>query len=162
MAVVAAWVRRLIMMAVVFPRFENPIMLCAIEIGMLIAGITTLARGELKLGNNWTIRGMPAYLIGVILTATLPLIAAIGFVAGFMMGLTGNEESLPWLAAVDLGGVALSGIACMIVAALAGDSEKADQPQSAATPYLPPLVSRPMDPANPYATPSYYPDEQRR
>ena len=140
-------------------------MLCAVEIGMLIAGITALSRGEVKLGNNWVIRGMPAYLMGIILTATLPLIAGIGFVSGFMMGLTGNEEALPMLACVDLGGVALSAVACLIIAALAPNTAEAEQvaptPTSSA-PYVPPFISRPMDPANPYATPSYFQDEQRR
>lgn len=141
-------------------------MLCAIEIGMLIAGITALSRGEVKLGNNWIIRGMPAYLIGIILTATLPLIAGIGFVSGFMMGLTGNEKALPMLACVDLGGVALSAVACLIVAAFAPNAEADDQVAAPAptpsTPYVPPFISTPMDPANPYATPSYFRDEHGR
>ena len=138
-------------------------MLCAIEIGMLIVGIMALSRGEVRLGKNWSIRGLPALAIGAILAATLPLIAAVGFVSGFMMGLTGNEKALPMLAAVDLGGVALSAVACLIIAALSPNADEAESEAPAASaPFVPPFLSQPTDPANPYATPSYYPDEQRR
>jgi hypothetical protein len=138
-------------------------MLCAIEIGMLIVGIMALSRGEVRLGQNWSIRGLPAYAIGAILTATLPLIAAIGFISGFMMGLTGNEKALPMLAMVDLGGVALSAVSCLIIAALSPNADNAEpEVPASSTPYVPPFISQPMDPANRYATPSYFGDEQRR
>jgi hypothetical protein len=63
-------------------------MLCCIgEIALLIFGIVTLVKGELKVGGGRVVRGVPARLCGLILF--IPLLLGEGFevVYGFRLGL---------------------------------------------------------------------------
>jgi hypothetical protein len=61
-------------------------MLCLIaEIAMAIFGIITLVKGKFSLTQNRVVKGIPAYVIGIILTATFPVILCVGFFAGIVM-----------------------------------------------------------------------------
>jgi hypothetical protein len=48
-------------------------MLCILEILCLVYGIITLAKGKFPVGKTREVRGAPAYLIGVILLAIIPV-----------------------------------------------------------------------------------------
>ncbi len=55
------------------------------EIGMTIFGIIALTRGKFSLTRNRVVKGIPAYAIGIILTATFPVLFCAGFFAGIVM-----------------------------------------------------------------------------
>lgn len=48
-------------------------MLCILEILCLVYGVITLAKGKFSVGKTREVRGAPAYLIGVILLAIIPV-----------------------------------------------------------------------------------------
>jgi hypothetical protein len=61
-------------------------MLCLIaEITMTIFGIITLAKGKFSFTRNRIVKGIPAYVIGIILIATFPVILSAGFITGVVM-----------------------------------------------------------------------------
>ena len=60
-------------------------------IGMIIAGITTLIRGRLKLSNTKEVKGVWAYLLGLALMAALPL----GFLVAFIYMLMNVDFNKP-------------------------------------------------------------------
>ena len=62
------------------------------EIAMMIFGIITLVRGKFNLMRNRIVTGAPAYAIGIILTATLPLIMGIGFVIGVVLTINAHGQ----------------------------------------------------------------------
>ena len=55
------------------------------EIAMTIFGIITLAKGKFSFTRNRVVKGIPAYAIGIILTATFPILIGVGFIIGFVM-----------------------------------------------------------------------------
>ncbi len=61
-------------------------MLCLIaEIAMTIFGIITLVKGKFSFTQNRVVKGIPAYAIGIILTATFPVLFCGGFIIGIIM-----------------------------------------------------------------------------
>jgi hypothetical protein len=48
-------------------------MCCVVEILSIVLGIMTLVRGRFSLGKDKEVRGAPAYLIGVVLLAIIPV-----------------------------------------------------------------------------------------
>lgn len=51
-------------------------MCCLVEIGMFVFGIVTLVKGRFQLSRTKVVVGAPAYVIGAILTAVLPVVLA--------------------------------------------------------------------------------------
>src|SRR4051812_30948683 len=56
-------------------------MMCVLQILSIIYGIMTLVRGRFSVGKTKEVRGAPAYVIGVVLLATIP----VGIVAFFVL-----------------------------------------------------------------------------
>jgi hypothetical protein len=96
-------------------------MLLAVEIVMLVWGIITLAKGQIKLTSNRTITGKHAYIIGALLTSTVPLIFAIAFVVGFISAMNnpGRPIDNMFFSLVDISVVAIMAILIFIVASFA-------------------------------------------
>jgi hypothetical protein len=63
-------------------------MLLALEIGMLVFGIVTLAQGKITFSRTKVVEGAPAYITGVILLLPLPL----AFMVGIMVGLEAAQK----------------------------------------------------------------------
>jgi hypothetical protein len=55
------------------------------EIAMTIFGIITLVKGKFSLTQNRVVTGVPAYAIGIILTAAFPVLFCGGFFIGIVM-----------------------------------------------------------------------------
>jgi hypothetical protein len=58
-------------------------MLCCLEILSVVLGIMTLVRGRFSFGKTKEVRGGPAYLIGVILLATIPVAVVAAVILNF-------------------------------------------------------------------------------
>jgi hypothetical protein len=58
-------------------------MICALEVLALIYGIMTLVRGRFSWGKTKEVRGAPAYVIGVVLMATIPLAMLLWVIFNF-------------------------------------------------------------------------------
>jgi hypothetical protein len=92
-------------------------MLCILEIACLTFGITILVRGRVSLSAKKEVRGGPAYLIGLLLIAILPLAAGIGLVVGIQQAQQGNAVGFnPAFALIDLGVVGVLGISALLIA----------------------------------------------
>lgn len=135
-------------------------MLCVIEIAMTICGIIILVRGQANLTKNRVVTGAPAYVIGSILTATLPLLLTIGIGMGVALAASKGVEKVagnPLLFLVDIVGVALIAAVCVVVA-LIGSKRPERIPMSAPPSQFGPPTFPPVDPSNPYQSP--YGDRQ--
>jgi hypothetical protein len=102
-------------------------MCCAAEIGMMIFGIITLARGKFSLTKNLVVTGTPAYVIGIILTVTLPLNMGIGFLIGVIFAIQAhgqpvNAQQLQTPAMIAE--VATTGIALLLVVVIAAAASR--------------------------------------
>jgi hypothetical protein len=92
-----------------------------LEIGMLVFGIVTLVKGRITLSGAKVVTGAPAYVIGGLLTATLPMALVIGVGLGFFVGMQAAAQHRPmpplegaiW---VDIGVVLLMGLICVVIA----------------------------------------------
>src|SRR5687767_13089694 len=108
-------------------------MFCAIEIGLTVLGIailiTTLAQGRFPVGTDRELRGAPAYFVGGLLTAILPiaLIIACGVVGNkFAQGREDeleNEDETSYLW-IDIVAIAGCGIPAGIIAAVGNKPKK--------------------------------------
>jgi hypothetical protein len=58
-------------------------MLCVLEVLSLVYGIMTLVRGRFSLGKTKEVRGAPAYVIGVVLLATIPVAVVAAIIINF-------------------------------------------------------------------------------
>ena len=58
---------------------------------MLIAGIMTLKKGELKISSSSISRGKPARTAGLLLVVALPAILVVAAVGAFAMSTSGTE-----------------------------------------------------------------------
>jgi hypothetical protein len=128
------------------------------EIGMTILGIVTLVRGRITVVRSKELRGIPAYLVGVLLVGTYPLIFMTAFTAGIVAVLTGNDLQAAKSAgaACEFGSVAFILLASVVLALIWGhDSNGATPlpPWTAPVNQSPIPPSLPMDPNNPYAPP---------
>ncbi|HUE72699.1 MAG TPA: hypothetical protein VMP01_17570 [Pirellulaceae bacterium] len=65
-----------------------------VEIIMTIMGIVALVKGEIKVIGKHPVRGIPAYIIGGLMTATLPMAFAVGFIAGFVLAVRGQAANV--------------------------------------------------------------------
>jgi hypothetical protein len=131
-------------------------MCCIAEIAMMVFGIMTLVKGKFSLSRNQVIVGAPAYAIGGILTATLPVVFAIGIVIGIAhVAKNGNQPLDPSeYAYLDL---IIVPVVLLIVAMIAWAAPKRD----ARSPFgnredahVLDVKYQPMDPENPYASPT--------
>jgi hypothetical protein len=104
-------------------------MILGIEIATLVMGIIALFKGQIKLSKKRLVKGTPAYIIGIILTCTLPAIMAAGFVIGFLHAMNHPNVPLDPLKFIflDVGGLAISAILVFIIAALSPNSIDEDQ-----------------------------------
>ncbi|MEE2641569.1 MAG: hypothetical protein VX768_13150 [Planctomycetota bacterium] len=75
-------------------------MFCIFEIAMLVIGIVIVSKGEIRMGGK-VCRGLPAYAVGGILIAALPLM----LIAGFVIGVLIRMESGPEMGADELAGL---------------------------------------------------------
>jgi heme/copper-type cytochrome/quinol oxidase subunit 2 len=131
-------------------------MVLGIEIAMLVMGIITLFKGQIKLSKNRLVTGLPAYIIGIILAGTVPLIMVIGFVIGFnaAMNANGRPVDLSKYFYIDLIVVPASVLIVCIIAFLSpnGMDKKQTPPSDVFPQNNPPLDLPPMG-DNPYASP---------
>ena len=67
---------------------------CILEILSVVYGILTLVRGRFALGTNREVRGAPAYVIGVVLLATIPVAVLAAIVLNFDDIVKGNQAAL--------------------------------------------------------------------
>jgi len=58
-------------------------MCCVLEILSVVYGIMTLVRGRFSLSKHKEVRGVPAYVIGVILLATIPVAVVAAIILNF-------------------------------------------------------------------------------
>jgi hypothetical protein len=65
-------------------------MLCVLEVLSLVYGIMTLVRGRFAWGKHKEVRGAPAYVIGVVLLATIPVAVVVAIVLNFDDIMKGN------------------------------------------------------------------------
>jgi fructose-specific phosphotransferase system IIC component len=94
------------------------LILLSIEIVMMILGIVTLCKGQLKFSENRIIAGLPAYFIGIIFTSTLPLLFVIEFIMGWI-----HAKKYPFMRVdgakylyIELIGIACSAFLALIIA----------------------------------------------
>ena len=137
-------------------------MCCLVEIGMMVFGIVTLVKGRFPVSKNRVVTGGPAYLIGAILTGTLPILFAVGLFIGFMaVARTGRQPRIEDYAYLDL---IIVPIILLIVTAIALSTAKTtedtvqqrlERPGGA---FVPPTNFPPQDPENPYSSPSAPPE----
>lgn len=129
-------------------------MCCAVEVGLFIFGVITLAKGR-YVSRNRVIEGAPAYLIGVILVMIVPFNFLIGLVFGVVWtirnGAPPNVNQMPWAAGIEAFVVLLALVSVMLIGAIAGKSKDELSLPFAGPPLHPPF--RPIDPDNPYAAP---------
>ena len=129
------------------------------EIGMTILGIVTLIRGRVTVIRDREVRGIPAYVVGVLLLGTYPTIFATAFTAGVIAALTGNVDKATQIgAACEFGSVVLILVASSVIAFVWGRRPGEMPPQPPANwDALSPGSGQPtppMDPKNPYAPPA--------
>ena len=135
-------------------------MCCAVEIGMMVFGIITLVRGRFQLTGNKVVSGAPAYIIGAILTATLPLLFVVGMGLGLMLAMK-NPGRPPDVGALAFLDFIIVPVVLVIVLVIALATAREPQRRPLVDPLLqggmplgvPP--TQPMDPNNPYAPPQW-------
>lgn len=135
-----------------------------VEIIMTIMGIIALVKGELKVIGKHPVRGVPAYIIGGLMTATLPMAFAVGFIVGFVLAVRGQaanvQENMPLIAGLEAAVVIGNLLVCIVLSAIFAK----EPPPPGALPQgfpqfpnqdtgYPPRPSPPMDPTNPYTPP---------
>jgi hypothetical protein len=95
-------------------------MLCVLEIACLVFGIVILAKGRVSLTARKEVRGGPAYVIGLLLIAVLPVAVTLGIVVGLNAaqnaGGGGGFRLNPAFALIDLGVVVVLGLIALVVA----------------------------------------------
>ena len=69
---------------------------CILEIAAVVYGIMTLVRGRFNYGKTKEVRGAPAYVIGVILLATIPLAVVLYLVLNFDDLQKGGQQPFQW------------------------------------------------------------------
>lgn len=73
-------------------------MCCAFELSMCLFGLVVLVRGQFELSGGKTVSGLPACLVGILLLATGPSVAAVTlatwFVAAKQLHLDGAANGL--------------------------------------------------------------------
>jgi hypothetical protein len=149
-------------------------MLCILEVGLFVFGIVTLVKGEFQVSGDRVVTGLPAYMIGLIMMATLPMILVTAIVIGIvqeMQNPNGGGAFDFGYVLVDIGGLVVAGALIgtigwlsgkpryQPVAGMYGQPMPYYQPPSSDHPiagsfghptnYPPP----PQDPANPYNPP---------
>lgn len=123
---------------------------------MFVFGIITLVKGRFQLSRTKVVVGAPAYIIGAILTAVLPMVLLIGIVVGAVLfartGQQPNAQQRMAYSGIDLAVVALALASSMAIAfATAKEPKRKQMPISFGPPMPPPGAS--ADPNNPYAAP---------
>jgi len=121
---------------------------CILQIAMTVFGITTLVKGEFKVGADKVVLGPMAYVIGLILASTLPLAFGTAFCLGFFFA-AAQEEMPAWVNFIEA--FIVIGIGATVgVLGLAFGGPESDRLPFHANDELPPL-GPPKDPNNPYA-----------
>lgn len=135
--------------------------MCWLELALTVWGIVTLCRGEFPLFGGKVVRGVPAYLVGGLLTAILPILIGIGIVIGIMLVAQGvpaqqlqaRGNEYWWL---DLIVVPIFLVITLVIAFVNAEDPP---PTQLYNPYAPQQFPPPgpqyppMDPNNPYASP---------
>ncbi len=127
------------------------------EIVMTIFGIVTLVKGKFTLSRNKIVTGPPAYAIGVLLTATLPLLLVVGLVVGVVIGFNAAAHHQPMpdmskFAVFDFAGVGLVLLGVVLIAASCGKPPQR-KPLVNFDDVAAPRSFPPPDPNNPYSPP---------
>jgi hypothetical protein len=144
------------------------------ELGMTIFGIVTLVKGQIRVSGKNTVRGVPAYLIGGLLTSTIPIMFALGFAFGLFVGITGRDMDAPEMrtifAGLEVAGVLSILLTCLFASWMFGSEPMGQGAQatsySTAHPFQDPDFNKPppqsFDPRNPYAPPVPNPLDNNR
>ena len=136
-----------------------------VEIAMTIFGVVALFRGQVKVIGKNPVRGWPAYVIGALMAATLPLAFGTGLVIAVVIMASGGQVNMNdhlWILSLgDLAVVLGILLICSVLSVIyAKEPPPPGIPSSSGhsqfpSPDLgyPPQPSPPMDPNNPYAPP---------
>lgn len=96
-------------------------MLCILQIGLFIAGISILIKGKFEFSGK-EVSGVPAYLIGALLLLPLPVAFAMGLIVGFLAETTGSTRELMdsgwFLPVAELAILGVFGFPALIIALL--------------------------------------------
>jgi hypothetical protein len=139
-------------------------MLCALEIALTIMGIVAIYNQKLQFGKGKTLTGIPAILVGLLMTGTIPMVVGVVFAVMFAIGFANPNQPVPdstvWEIGVHLGVLAFVAITALIVTAIFGHPEhilpNVPVGPTFADP-LPPSTNWPppaTDPKNPYRRPT--------
>ena len=127
---------------------------------MTIFGIVTLVKGRISLTRNKVVSGTPAYAIGILLTATLPIVIVFGFCLGLYLGMqAASHGRAPPTAMdfiwVDAAVVLIMAALAVIIAVASGKPPRDESPRDFQTEDVSPFppASPPSDPENPYSSP---------
>jgi len=144
---------------------------CGAEIAALVVGLLTIDKGVFRLGQWRVVRGTPAYVIGGILAAMLPVTLIAGGLLNVIEWLTGSAPSTALgnaIVALPAALVVIGFPAVVVIVLAAGENPKRSK-SSQALPAQPDSPSNipiaPTDPNNPYASPQsggheFEPDEE--
>ena len=105
-------------------------MFCVVEIGFTVFGIVMLimlmVNGSFPAGKNKELRGGPAYIVALLMTAVFPLalLIACGLAAYWAKHGGPVDEDDPKLLLLDIGVVALSGVPAGIIVSVAAKPKK--------------------------------------
>jgi hypothetical protein len=117
-----------------------------LELAMLVAGIVTLVRGRLELPGDKRVTGMPAYIVGGMLIASVPIFLALTIGVEVIAVLATGNELPPGSPLHFLGPLATLVI---LVAVLVVAHSNEDPPTE---PRIPPHLD-PNHPLSPYRPP---------
>lgn len=130
-------------------------MCCAVEVGMFVMGIITLVKGRITLSRNRVVEGGPAYIIGGILVAVLPLAFGTGILIGIVIaaktGAAPTPQQIAPYAFIDVVVVLAALGASLAIGTYSGKKPRSSKPAAGLGTTNPPY--RPVDPNNPYAAP---------
>ncbi len=135
-------------------------MLFLVEVGMFVFGIMTLVKGRISLSRNKAVTGAPAYVIGALLTATLPVAVLVAFGLGFYLGIEAAAHHRAPPTAMDFIWIDLAAVFVTPLVALVIALATAKPPVEENTEEVPLLEISPLppetpapDPKNPYSSP---------
>lgn len=144
---------------------------CGAEIAALVVGLLTIDKGVFRLGQWRVVRGTPAYVIGGILAAMLPMTIIAGVLLNVIEWLTGNAPNAVLgnaLVALPAALIFIGLPAVAVIVLVAGENpnrSKSSQgrPAQPDSPSNNPIA--PADRNNPYASPQsggreFEPDEE--
>jgi hypothetical protein len=137
-------------------------MLCGLEIALTIMGIVAIYNQKLQFSRAKILTGVPAILVGLLMTGTIPMVLAGVFVLMFAAGFANPNppDSSVWEIALHLGVLAFVAIVAGTVTAMFGYPEHIEPNVPLGPTFADPLPPNPTwppppsDPKNPYSPPN--------